>query len=1411
MKPLPSPFTLALLLMPWVLGPAPAGQGPGVMLRPCCDAAAAAPGGRGSSQQYWKVKPELESPWLLAYVPIRSCHRVLQDKYGEFSPPTFHADFPVSFWCNWTIWAGSRKYIIIYIRGFVAREACNRNEDKILFEGVSSLVENSVVYACWKKEMHVFATFAQAVHVVLLKRYLPNRRDAQFKGKYYIFQEQQDDEISGTSVSKLSKKGGIFQSGWVEDFRDPLGFATTHGSTTMRSSELRQGRGITLDTMAVGSPTELTLGEHARTQALETKALCGLGAQEVQGIGAPEGIIPTAARDILGQNSSVGEDSTVSFGPVHSMLLETPLLGAFQGAEPFWQPADVSLESSQPVLNPTLRPKGLGHLQFTIKPTGTGHLDLAARSEPLSPGTGQSQEGTGPTRDSQLSTASLQKDGSSAQLSVPADGLAEGLMPSLRSPSDVVTRDHLQLLPERSQNSLGHLCMPKPQPGTTGLQHTKLVDVFPLGCSRGAVRRTVLHPTVPGLAVPALATGLEHPLTPVPALGTETIPVLVTSSAAPVPADFGSLDLIPEAPLPPQVESVSMVASFPAALDQDPVSLRQRDTSPASPGGQDMIFPSPPCYPSVASELGTDGSSRCLGSRMQKLVPGGQAGGQGGKTTASVGLMARSPSPVFVTVPGPGVRLTQPEGHVSSGSGGTPASLAGTREEHEVPVQHQHSAASDKPASASNFRGFKIQGTTETVPVGSGQRTTASFSITPAHADLPAAPWGETLPGDQQPWEPSGVPRNTQVPEGQPEKHAELGPPWVTEYFPIRSCHLTFRGGSGMFYLPLHAEPNTWCNWTIWAGPQKHIVIYVQGFQGSDGCGNNQDKIIFQGVSSSVETKVVFACHNRGTLIFAAQATEVQVLFLSGSGSRSHEYRYFKGQYYVFRDSEAVGSSSDTVAAPQETVQDTSGKESWRTAVTKGLLSMLTAPPGPPAGGRIQPNTMSPKEVAQRSPDLMEGGQPGANLSEHGQDETRLERNLKDGGSKGREPEEDMLVEPAPAGQDTEGKAEPPALELTTGDTEPGTALATMVPCHPAGSPRSEMPSSSVGVSETSPTLGQTSDSPSEVAAAAHHTQTPVLAEPPLGTSTKTPLYPSPGVTAADVVSLGGRTEDLFGLMSSVENNTGLHSQHHPGDVLFEVTVEIKPKDWIPHGGSELQKGLLESLKNHIQKNLKLSANRVSEIKLKDVKRTSDANLLLTFWLHLEPEERNVSLLLRSQLQQLLGTSVGAEKLQLVSLFVEDVNECQAGVGLCGEEAECLNGVGTYLCRCKKGYEDHSPTKSGTLCIRAPHPGISAFLRHADMLVGAALVAGLVMLVAFGALCVMAVCGRAPGRSPRPEEPPVGAVEEPAMELHELGECLRLDPFQLKLRARSPEWLWSLRAHPGPAGLTGLPRAAPPP
>ncbi|KAM6085814.1 uncharacterized protein LJ206_007359 [Theristicus caerulescens] len=1356
--------------------------------------------------------------------------------------------------------------------------------------------------------MHVFATFAQAVHVVLLKRYLPNCRETQFKGKYYIFQEQEgdssskDDVISETPAPKLPKQDSIFQSGWAEDLRDVLGFATTRitvslGKTTLLSGGLLVRRGSTLGTTAVGSPVELVPYEGARTPLLETKAPCVLGSElrgglrcckEAQGRGTPGGIISTAAQDTWSQSLSMSGDVAVSFSYTHklsSVLLETPLLSALQVVEPFLQPAGIGLEKRQSVLHPTLRPKDLGDLQFTIKPTHTSCLDLAALSQALSPGRRNNKESTDTTMYQGLDTVSLEKDESHPQSSVladdmassDADGLAKGLMPSLSSPYEVVNGDCSQLLLQRNQrcqSCFGDLSMTQPELGTAGLQPTKLMDISAPECFRGVVEgKTVLHPTAPwdilqehshlcgrssnvlhsaptdpgslpqntqaqdypaaekacasflgvkschhqsdratqpGLAVPPLPTGLEHPPTAMSTLGTKIIPALVVSCTEPVPADFGATDFTPEVPLPPKVKPVSsMVFSPPAAFDLDPVSLRQRaDVSLASPGGQEMVSPSPSHHPSVASETGTDESPGCFGPGMQKLVLG-EVGGQQGEASAPVGLVVGSPSPASVTGPKPGVGLPWPEDHVSSGSG--------------VPVQHQGMDANDKLASASILGGFKMQKATEALRAGTGKQRNVSFSATPAHPGSLVAQGEERVLRGQKSWEPSddSVSRNTQMPGGQQQKHAELGPPWAMEYFPVRSCHIVFWDGSGTFYLPLHADikTNIWCNWTILAGSQKHVVIYIQGFQGSDGCGKNQDKIIFQGVLSSVETKVVYACHNRGTLIFATQATVVHVLFLAGSGSLSREYGHFKGQYYVFRDSETVGSSNDTIA-PQEPVQEVSKRESWRKAVTKGLLPMLRASPGPsgaPAGGRIQPELVNPDEEAQHSPDLMEDAQSGPSpskldLNECGQlwDETELERSLKDGSTEGRETKDDVLVELSPA----RCKAELSALEIAKGDVELVSALVTVAPCRSASVPSSEVPSSNVDVSAKSSGLDQASNSLSEEAVtAAHSTQTPVLEEPPLNMSTKpSPLYPSPGVTAGDVVSPGERNDELFDLVSalaSLENDMTLQSQHHPGDVLFEVTIEIRPKDWIPHGGRELRKGLLESVKSHIQENLKLSANRVNEIKLKEIKRTSGANLLLTFWLHLKPEERNVSLLLHSQLEELLGTSVGVEKLQLVSLLVEDVNECSAGVGLCGEEADCFNGVGTYFCRCKKDYEDHSPTRSGTLCIRAPRSGMGFFLRHADILVGAAITAGLVMLVAAGALCRAARWGRRPRRNLSPEEPPMRAAEEPAMELHDLGECLRLDPFQLKLRARPPEWLWGARAHPGQAYRVFLEQSPP--
>ncbi|XP_031454950.1 uncharacterized protein LOC116232600 isoform X2 [Phasianus colchicus] len=1338
-----------------------------------------------SYSEHQDAKAGSAFPWILAYVPMRSCHRVLRGTYGEFSPPEYRSDSPFNLWCNWTIWAGSRKHIIIYIQGFITQEDCNRNKDKILFEGVSSLVENDVVYACWKKEMQVFATFAQAVHVVLLKRYLPNCRDTQFKGKYYIFQHQEHESpsrgalIPETLAPKPSKQDNVFQPGWT----DYLG-----GSATL---------------MPMGSPVKLVPYQGASPQLLGMPAACMQGSetqtgprfcQEEEGIaGGAQWLSCTTSRCV-----APGLGYTREFS---SMPLETTLFGALQVVEPSLQPTGMSWESRQSVLHPTLRLEDLGDLQFTIKPTRTIHMDLGADLQASSPGRSIGTIGCIGTTVSQ--GLGLRKDRNRAQLSTPADGaagsgavgFAGGLMPSLSSPYDVVSEDCSQLLPERDQSSFGALPVTRARLERMNLQHMEFMDIFPLESSRGGVEKKVVpcptlpwdilleHPHSCDQSHPVLQAVPVHPGSPptstqacscpsaeeTPASSWDTqsccyqgdaasqtwlvasprptdpelastsrleiIPAPVFSLSDLIPMGFGSANIAPKGLFPSGEQPMSRTVPSPlAALGLDPVSLRRR--AGVSPGGQEMASPLSPHHPLAAPKMGVDVSPGYLGPWVREDVL--EEGSQQRETPAPVS----SPSPDSVPRP----RVGPPRAKDPLSHGVAPALL------------QPGMATSGKMISALLSGAVKMQKTMESLQVGVGEQRNSSLYA--AHSDPPAVQWEQIVPRGQKLREAAKGPasRRTETLGGQPQKHTELGLPWVMEYFPVRSCHVIFQDGFGVFYLPLYGDiqANIWCNWTIWAGPQKHIVIYVQGFQSNEGCGKNQDKIIFQGVLSRVETKLVYACHNQGTLIFASQATAVHVLLLSRSGPLSSKYKHFEGQYYVFGDYEAVSASGGAVA-PQEPLQETSKGESWRAGITPGLLPMLRASLSPSTSstaGKIQAEVASSENKGQHPPDLVEDAWLGADLGEHSQlqSETEMERSLTYGDTKGREPTKDVLE--APSGGGAGPEAELPALEVAEGDVELVPAPVSTASPYSADVPASEVMSQD-----------------------------------------------DKGVPAGDVLLPGEGHEDLFDLASvlaSLENRTALQSLHQPGDVLFEVMTEIKHEDWITPAGSELRRDLLESIRSHIQQNLKLSANRVSEIKLKEAKRTSNASLLLTFWLHLKPEERNMSLLLRSQLGELLGASVGAGKLQLVSLLVEDVNECSSGVNLCGEEAECFNGVGTYLCRCKKGYEDHSPTKSGTLCVRTPQSGLGFLLRHADILVGAAITGSLALLVAAGALCWAKWRRRHPGRALGPEEPPEQAAEEPpVIELRDLGDCLRLDPFQLKLRARPPEWLWGARAHHG--------------
>lgn len=562
-----------------------------------------------------------EFPWVMAYASMKSCHRVLRDAHGEFSPPAYCSDSPVNFWCNWTIWAGSRKHIVIYIQGFTTKEGCNKNEDKILFEGVSSLVENSVVYACWKKETHVFATFAQAVRVVLLKRYVPNRRDAQFKGKYFTFQDEKSRSPSSSasiprSLSpELPKPGGVFEPGKAEGPRDVLGLASTDstessGVTAVLHDMSPRGRG------PAGSPDGLRGTE---IPLLEAKPA------HVPGPEPPAGPRP-CEEDQCGSPATSGDVRS------SSVPLETPLLRALQGAEPFLQPTDVGQEGGLSVLQPTLRLGDVGSPQPTIKPTHAAHLNVAARSRALSPGRRESQGPVGTTTYQGLGAAGLEENKSQEEDKSrgAARGGAGGLVPS--TPYDPVRRDSSQLPPERSQSNFEGLSTTQPHLGKASLQHAK-----PMGISPLEIRK---FPT-PALSHP------DH-----------------------VPAGLGSGNFSPRDPLPSQAEAVSRLDSPPAAALGLGAVRRRAGTPPASPGGQEELSPSPPHHPSAAPTLGAEVSPGPLGLEMSKRVL--EEGGQREETPSPAGFPARGPSvssiPRLRSVTG----LPCPQHQVSCGCGVAP-------------------------------------------------------------------------------------------------------------------------------------------------------------------------------------------------------------------------------------------------------------------------------------------------------------------------------------------------------------------------------------------------------------------------------------------------------------------------------------------------------------------------------------------------------------------------------------------------------------------------------------------------------------------------------------------------------------------------------------------------------------------
>ncbi|XP_077341216.1 uncharacterized protein LOC143986684 [Lithobates pipiens] len=147
--------------------------------------------------------------------------------------------------------------------------------------------------------------------------------------------------------------------------------------------------------------------------------------------------------------------------------------------------------------------------------------------------------------------------------------------------------------------------------------------------------------------------------------------------------------------------------------------------------------------------------------------------------------------------------------------------------------------------------------------------------------------------------------KGTQAIESENQVHVGFEPTSVHTFMAERSCLVQLSKDFGTFSPPVvsgKTNVNLWCNWTILAAPGKHIVIYIDGFQTKTNCDDNLAQIIFERISSSVETTIVSACWNKPTHVFAAQALAVNVVLLWQTFSPTDSLKYFQGRYYIFDD-----------------------------------------------------------------------------------------------------------------------------------------------------------------------------------------------------------------------------------------------------------------------------------------------------------------------------------------------------------------------------------------------------------------------------------------------------------------------------------------------------------------------------
>ncbi|KAL7845471.1 hypothetical protein AOLI_G00236630 [Acnodon oligacanthus] len=156
---------------------------------------------------------------------------------------------------------------------------------------------------------------------------------------------------------------------------------------------------------------------------------------------------------------------------------------------------------------------------------------------------------------------------------------------------------------------------------------------------------------------------------------------------------------------------------------------------------------------------------------------------------------------------------------------------------------------------------------------------------------------------------------------------------------------------------------------------------------------------------------------------------------------------------------------------------------------------------------------------------------------------------------------------------------------------------------------------------------------------------------------------------------------------------------HLPGGLLLEVTVEVGVNHTHKESWDLLKNSFRTAVENMIQKDLgNLYLKSISSKRSKKL----NAGVLLILWLQFGEggDERLTLRDVQSTLQGLKRKTIHSHDLKnhgiIISVSVEDIDECETRLVMCDIHAECINEFGSYSCRCRHGY---SLGLGGAVCL----------------------------------------------------------------------------------------------------------------